>query len=165
MKICAVITIRSSHAQDESELLALDVATWSPDVTPAPARDLGSTFFADRTRPEDVLVADAEGTVVGYVKLHQSIPLASHGHVLEINGLAVDPAHQGQGVGRRLVQAAGREAQHRGARKLSLRVLSPNVSARRLYETSGFIVEGILKAEFVLQGQLIDDVLMAWHLE
>lgn len=145
--------------------MALDISTWSPDTTPAPTRDPSSTFFSDVTRPEDVLVADDDGTVVGYVKLHQSIPLASHGHVLEMNGLAVDPAHQRRGVGRALIQAAGREAQHRGARKLSLRVLSPNVSARRLYESSGFTVEGILKAEFVLQGQPVDDVLMAWHLE
>lgn len=164
MKICAVMKIRTSDVQDESALLALDASTWSPDVTPAPAREPGSTFFNDRTRPEDVLVADADGRVVGYVMLHESIPLASHSHVLEINGLAVDPAHQGHGVGRRLVQEAKREAQRRGARKLSLRVLSQNVSARRLYESSGFAVEGVLKAEFVLQGQLIDDVLMAWHL-
>jgi ribosomal protein S18 acetylase RimI-like enzyme len=165
MKICAVINIRSSDVQDESALSALNTSTWSPDVTPAPTRESDSTFFNERTRPEDVLVADTDGRVVGYVMLRQSIPLASHSHVLEINGLAVDPAHQGHGIGRLLVQEAKREAQRRGARKLSLRVLSQNVSARRLYESSGFAVEGVLKAEFVLQGQPIDDVLMAWHFE
>jgi RimJ/RimL family protein N-acetyltransferase len=63
------------------------------------------------------------------------------------------------------VQEAEREAQRRGVRKLSLRVLSPNISARKLYESSGFAVEGVLEGEFILQGQLIDDVLMARHLE
>lgn len=160
-----MIRIRTSDMQDEPALLALDTSTWSTDVTPAPVREPGSTFFNDRTRPEDVLVADADGRVVGYVILHQSIPLASHSHVLEIHGLAVDPSHQGHGVGHQLLEQAKQEAQHRGARKLSLRVLSPNTSARRLYESCGFAVEGVLKAEFVLQGQLVDDVLMAWHHE
>lgn len=109
-------------------------------------------------------MAEDDGRVVGYVTLHQSIPLATHSHVLEINGLAVDPAHQGQGVGRRLVEEAKREARRRGARKLTLRVLRPNVSARQLYDSCGFAVEGVLEAEFVLQGQPVDDVLMAWHL-
>lgn len=150
--------------QDESALSSLDISTWSPDVTPAPAREPGSAFFSDRTHPEDVLVADDDGQVVGYVLLHQPITLASHRHVLEINGLAVDPAHQGHGVGRRLVDAAKREAEGRGARKLSLRVLSPNVLARQLYESCGFTVEGVLEGEFVIEGEVVDDVLMAWHL-
>jgi ribosomal protein S18 acetylase RimI-like enzyme len=164
MKICVVIKIRTSDVQDGPALSTLETSAWSPDVTPAPAREPGSTFFNERTRPEDVLVADADGRVIGYVMLHQSSPLASHSHVLEINGLAVDPAHQGHGVGRRLVQEAKGEAKRRGARKLSLRVLSQNVAARRLYESSGFAVEGVLKEEFIVQGQLIDDVLMACHL-
>lgn len=158
-----MIDIRVSGVPDESALLAIDISTWNPRVSPAPAREPGSVFFDHRTRPADVLVADRDGGVVGYVMLHQTIPLESHSHVLEVNGLAVDPAHQGQGLGRRLVGAAKREAGRRDARKLSLRVLSPNVSARRLYESCGFAVEGVLEAEFVLQGQLVDDILMAWH--
>jgi len=150
--------------QDELALSSLDISTWSPDTTPGPAREPGSTFFGDRTHPEDVLVAEDGGQVVGYVLLHNSIPLASHSHVLEINGLAVAPAHQGHGVGRRLVDAAKGEAERRGARKLSLRVLSPNVLARRLYESCGFTVEGVLEGEFVIEGEVVDDVLMAWHL-
>lgn len=149
--------------QDESALSSLDISTWSPDVTPAPAREPGSAFFNDRTDPEDVLVADCAGTVVGYVQIHHPTALASNRHVLEINGLAVAPAHQGHGVGRRLVEGAMREAERRGARRLSLRVLSPNVLARRLYESCGFTVEGVLEGEFVIEGEVVDDVLMAWH--
>jgi ribosomal protein S18 acetylase RimI-like enzyme len=156
-----VIEFRSSDARDESDLIAIDRATWSPRVTPGPARAPGSPFFSDAVRLDDVLVADADGSVVGYVMLHQAIPLASHSHVLEINGLAVDPAHQGSGVGRRLIQEVKQEAQRRGASKLSLRVLAPNVSARNLYESCGFAVEGVLRGEFVLDGELVDDVLMA----
>ena len=60
----------------------------------------------------------------------------------------------------RLVEAAMEEAQGRGAHRLSLRVLGANTSARLLHEACGFVVECILRAEFLLDGHYIDDVLM-----
>ena len=53
------------------------------------------------------------------------------------------------------------EARSRGGRKLSLRVLSTNPTAIGLYESEGFVVEGVLRGEFVLEGREVDDVLMA----
>jgi ribosomal protein S18 acetylase RimI-like enzyme len=159
-----VTAIRVSTADDEAALAALAKSTWSPDTSPAPPPDPDRQFFNPRTKPEDVLVADDGGTVVGYVILYQPLPVPSHSHALEINGLGVDPARKGHGIGRRLVQAAQEEAQRRGARKVSLRVLSPNVSARRLYDSLGFVVEGVLVGEFCLDGRFVDDTLMAWYL-
>jgi len=156
-----MIEIRGARVQDDEALATLDMATWSAHVSPAPAREPGSPFFHDRTQPENVLVAETDGVVAGYVMLHQSIQLQSHLHVLEVNGLAVDPGRQGRGLGRALMEEAMREARRRGARKLSLRVLASNVAARRLYESCGFTVEGVLVGEFVLDGEVVDDVLMA----
>jgi GNAT superfamily N-acetyltransferase len=157
-----VLMVRTANF--EPALSEIDIATWSPGVTPAPPRDPSSPFFGGRSDPGDVLVAESEGETRGYLMFHQSIPLPSHSHVLQINGLAVHPEHQGQGIGRFLVEKAKCVAQRRGVRKLSLRVLSPNVSARRLYEGCGFVVEGVLRDEFVREGELVDDVLMACHL-
>ena len=39
-----------------------------------------------------------------------------------------------------------------------------NPGARRLYERAGFVVEGVLRGEFVLDGVPVDDVLMARYL-
>lgn len=153
--------IRAGRAADESELAAIDAATWSPDVTPAGERPADAPFFTDRTSPENVLVAVVDGEVAGYVSLNQAIPLPSHRHVLDVTGLAVAPRFRGQGVGRRLVEAAKQECLGRGARKLSLRVLGPNAVAQRLYESCGFRVEGVLRAEFLIEGRLVDDLLMA----
>jgi len=111
-----------------------------------------------------VFVAEVDGVVVGYAKLSQTIALPSHEHVLTLNGLAVDPQRQRKGAGRRLVEAVVEEAQGRGAHKLSLRVLGTNSGARLLYEACGFVVEGILRAEFLLNGRYVDDVLMARQL-
>jgi ribosomal protein S18 acetylase RimI-like enzyme len=159
-----MIDVRPARDEDDQALAAIDAVAWAVHVTPAPARESASPFFNDRTRPEHVLVAEADGVVAGYVMLHQSIPLPSHEHVLEVNGLAVDPQQQGRGVGRRLIEEAKSAAVRRGARKLSLRVLAPNATARRLYQACGFTVEGVLEAEFLLDGQLVDDVLMACRL-
>lgn len=51
----------------------------------------------------------------------------------------------------------------RGARRLTLRVLGHDHVARRLYERYG-VVEGVLRAELVLDGEDVDDVLMALDL-
>jgi len=156
------IQVRSAIVDDEQALARIDLATWTSDVSPSPATD--RPFFGPHTSPADVLVAESGGVILGYAKLHQPLPLPSHSHVLELGGLAVDPGHQRTGAGRALVHAVVQQARARGARKLSLRVLGPNVTARRLYEACGFTVEGVLRAEFLLDGGYRDDVLMAHNL-
>jgi ribosomal protein S18 acetylase RimI-like enzyme len=158
------VTIRLARDDDDAALARIDRLTWTSDVSPSPVPPEGRPFFDDRTTTDDVLVADADGHVVGYVRLGQALPLPSHRHVLEIQGLAVDPDRSGHGTGRLLVEAAVAEAARRGARKVTLRVLGPNTTARRLYERCGFVVEGTLRAEFHLDGRDVDDVLMARQL-
>jgi ribosomal protein S18 acetylase RimI-like enzyme len=146
---------------DETALRKIEAAAWAEDVTPAPRPPRDAVFFGERTRPADTLVAEIDGVVVGYALVGQALPLTSHAHVLELQGLAVDPARQRCGAGRRLVEASVEQARGRGARKLALRVLGNNARARRLYESCGFLVEGVLHAEFFLAGRYVDDVLMA----
>jgi ribosomal protein S18 acetylase RimI-like enzyme len=159
-----VTTIRQARTEDEPGLRDIDAATWTAGVSPAPPPSGGTAFFGGRIAPADVLVAETGGVLAGYAALG-SLPLASRSHVLEIRALAVHPARQRCGVGRRLTEAAIEQARSRGARKLSLRVLGGNVAARRLYESCGFTVEGILRAEFFLGGRYVDDVLMACMLD
>ncbi|MDQ3591931.1 MAG: GNAT family N-acetyltransferase [Actinomycetota bacterium] len=159
-----MIEVRTASPDDDAVLVAIDAATWTPAVSPAPMPEAGTAYFGERTKPEDVLVALVDGGVAGYVQLKQTSPVPSHEHVLLINGLAVHPDHQRSGIGRQLVEAAVEEAKRRGVRKLSLRVLGPNTGARTLYEALGFGVEGVLQGEFLLDGTYVDDVLMARQL-
>ena len=99
--------------------------------------------------------------IAGYISLGHPTRLHASDHVLQVTGLAVDPGVQGRGAGRALLEAGAAEARRRGARRLTLRVLGPNLAARRLYEACGFVVEGVLRGEFHLDGQDVDDVLMA----
>jgi ribosomal protein S18 acetylase RimI-like enzyme len=159
-----VFDVRPAALSDEEALAAIDRATWSWLTSPAPPPADGARFFDEHTVPEDVLVALAGGKVVGYVRIQQGSPLASTRHVLRVNGIAVDPPFQRRGIGRALIDAAVAEARRRGARRLTLRVLGANGPARRLYESAGFAVEGVLRGEFFLEGAYVDDVFMALEL-
>jgi ribosomal protein S18 acetylase RimI-like enzyme len=114
--------------------------------------------------PGDVLVAEVDGVVSAYVAVGSPTRLTSNRHVIAIFGLAVSPAHQRRGLGRRLLLAVIEAARARGARRLTLHVLASNRDARRLYETLGFETEGVLREEFLIEGRYVDDVLMALRL-
>jgi ribosomal protein S18 acetylase RimI-like enzyme len=118
-----------------------------------------------RTHPENVLVAELDGAIAGWGKMEHPTPLPSSDHVWHVTGLAVDPAREGRGVGRALMEALIDEARARGGRRMTLRVFAPNERARRLYERLGFEVEGVLRDEFqVGDGVYVDDYLLALRL-
>jgi ribosomal protein S18 acetylase RimI-like enzyme len=154
-----VLSVRVATAADLPAVDALVRAT-APEASPLPEADYPEDFTA-RTAPGDLLVATVDGQVVGFAKLGRPTPLATNAHVLAITGLGVAPQHRGQGVGRRLVLAAVDEARARGARRVTLHVLRRNGRAMDLYRSLGFVVEGVLREEFLLEGQYVDDVLMA----
>ncbi|NBM20420.1 GNAT family N-acetyltransferase [Streptomyces sp. GC420] len=153
--------IRNAVREDEPALAGLDRSVWSPlhsvQARPQPPYD---PFFDSVHRPEDFLVAETGGLLAGYIRLVRATPLACNAHVRQIQGLAVAPWARGQGVARALLAAACEEARRQGATRVTLRVLGHNAPARRLYESAGFAVEGVLPGEFLLEGAYVDDVLM-----
>ncbi len=62
------VAIRPAVAGDEAALASLDLATWSTVTTPAAPPTAETPFFDARCRPEDVLVAESDGVVVGYIR-------------------------------------------------------------------------------------------------
>ncbi|MFB8278964.1 GNAT family N-acetyltransferase [Nocardia colli] len=157
----ATVIIRKATLRDEPELADLNWRNWSPlaEITPRPPR--GSTFFGEASAPEHYLVAELDNHLVGYLRLVKPIPVPSAAHVRQIQGLAVAEAFRGHGIGSALLEAAVTEARRENATRLTLRVLSPNTAARRLYEREGFIVEGVLHNEFLIDGAYVDDIIMA----
>jgi ribosomal protein S18 acetylase RimI-like enzyme len=152
------VVVRAARPDDDATLRRIDLASWTAQVSPAP-RPTGPFFGS--THAEDVLVAEVDGRVAGYAGLGRFYTLETSAHVLELQGIAVDPIHQGQGVGRVLVTAAIQAARRRHAGRLMLKVLGSNVIARNLYESCGFQVEGILRDQFLLDGHYVNDVFMA----
>ncbi|MFD9909737.1 GNAT family N-acetyltransferase [Streptomyces sp. NPDC059063] len=153
--------IRPSRAEDDDALALLDREAWSTvhSVQPRP-RPPHEPFFSERFGPRDHLVAEVDGRIVGYVRLGFPTPLEVNAHVRAILGFVVAEEARGKGVGRQLIQAVVEEARRQGARRITLRVLGHNTPARKLYESEGFAIEGVLPGEFLLDGQYVDDVLM-----
>lgn len=181
----APFTIRAAGLLDDGPLADLDRRTWSPThaVSPPPQPPYGP-FFDVTHPPGQFLVAelreDGDGGpaggagdggrgmphkgVVGYLRLVPPTSLPAHAHVRQIQGLAVDERVRGRGIARALLDAACDRAREEGAVRLTLRVLGHNAAARRLYETAGFMVEGVLPGEFRLEGAYVDDILMGRRL-
>jgi [ribosomal protein S18]-alanine N-acetyltransferase len=85
----------------------------------------------------------------------------------EILTIAVLPALRGQGMGRRLLDAAMDEARRRGAREMFLEVATGNTPAKALYVRAGFTRVGQRKRYYpgggdalVLRAELGDDPLL-----
>jgi ribosomal protein S18 acetylase RimI-like enzyme len=159
------IRIRPAVRADDAALTELDRCTWAPDNAITPIPEKGSAFFDHWHLPEQFLVAERDGRLVGFVRVVQPVPVPSGAHVRQIQGLAVDPAERRRGLGRTLLDAAFDEARRQGAYRITLRVLSVNTPARRLYESLGFVVEGVLPREFLIEGAYVDDVLMGRPLD
>ncbi|MEW2168313.1 GNAT family N-acetyltransferase [Streptomyces sp. NPDC007084] len=159
--MAAAPQIRTATLDDEDPLGRLDRDTWSTlhAVMPRPQPPY-EPFYNQRFGPRDHIVAELDGRVVGYIRLGYPTTLASNAHVRQILGLAVADEARGAGVGRALLRAACEEARSQGARRITLRVLGHNVPARALYASEGFVVEGVLPGEFLLDGAYVDDVLM-----
>ncbi|MFI9598683.1 GNAT family N-acetyltransferase [Streptomyces sp. NPDC052043] len=152
--------MRLAMPDDEDALGRLDRETWAPTHSVRPPRQHHEPFFTPRSGPRDHLVAELDGRLVGYIRLGFPTELASNAHVRQILGLAVAEEARGEGVGRALLRAAVEEARRQGARRITLRVLGHNTPARKLYESEGFVVEGVQPEEFHLDGVYVDDIFM-----
>jgi predicted N-acetyltransferase YhbS len=96
--------LRTARAGDREEIRRIDVATWSPRVTPGPPPD-GARDLLERFGAANVIVAEAGEGLAGYLILGDWTTLDSSRHVVEVKGLAVDPARQGEGIGGALLDA------------------------------------------------------------
>ncbi len=107
------------------------------------------------------LVAERAGTVLGHAFL-EPLPLAVTAHVVRLT-IAVHEGHQGQGVGRALMDELLRWARSSPrVEKVELQVRSTNERAVGLYRSLGFVEEGRKTRRLKLgPGEYIDDVYMA----
>lgn len=112
------VSVRPARPQDAEAVVVADRLTWTSTASPAPPPQDWTVTDPAALVP-DLLVAELDGRVVGYVRMVRPSDLPSHQHVRALEGLAVHPDAQGRGVGRALVQVAVEAARAAGARKLS----------------------------------------------
>lgn len=87
-----------------------------------------------------VFVADDNSEVIGYayVAAESYDYMALRGPAGALYDIIVDPAHRGQGTGRRLLDATLAELEARGAPRVLLSTAERNAAAQRLFESAGF---------------------------
>lgn len=106
-----------------------------------------------------LVALDPAGSVIGWCDIarHDREGFRHAGRL----GIGIVPAFRAQGLGRRLVTAAIERAWKAGIERIELEVFGSNARAMSLYESLGFVHEGVRKRARKLDGRYDDDVLMA----
>jgi GNAT superfamily N-acetyltransferase len=77
------------------------------------------------------------GELVGYACLYWHVTALVPAETVLMNDLYLDPGACGEGVGRALIEASAEVARQRGAHYLEWATAPDNVTAQRLYDSTG----------------------------
>jgi ADP-ribose pyrophosphatase YjhB (NUDIX family)/GNAT superfamily N-acetyltransferase len=134
------IVIREARAEDEDRVLEL-LPLIPSNAGMGPVEMAAAAQRFRESLAMDVLVAEVDGQVVGFLAL-SFIPVLSGLRAL-VGDLAVDPACRRQGIGMALVEAAIQRANRRGAANLLVDTSRADPAARDFYRACGFEAGGI----------------------
>jgi 8-oxo-dGTP diphosphatase len=132
--------IREARPEDEERVLELLPLIPANEGMSTAQRKAAAQRFRE-SLAIDVLVAEVDGKVVGFLVL-AFVPALSGLRAL-IDDQAVDPDYRRQGLGAALVEAAIQRASRRGATHLLVDTSRGDPAARDFYKACGFEAEGI----------------------
>jgi ribosomal protein S18 acetylase RimI-like enzyme len=118
----------------------LDAARFIP-ATPQTEQGYGSFLVSQLAEPDVlVLVAEWEGTVVGYsyAALEGVDYMTLRGPAGVLHDIVVDAAYRRRGIGSQLFEVTIAALRERGARQLVLSTAEGNAAAQRLCTRAGF---------------------------
>ena len=140
--------IRPMMREDDPAVQALyrelffEMAAIAPMYIQAADQDVEYLDAVLDSDEDDVLVADEEGTILGFVVLQTQltppIPCMVRYRFAALMDLMVRPDARNKGIGTALIDAARAWTRQNGLRFLELDVLLGNQRARSLYEREGF---------------------------
>lgn len=123
--------IRRMRLSDLADVAGLEAENfsvpWSKRQLEESLNDSGYLFF----------VAEEEGKVIGYGGL---LRVLEEG---DITNIVVKEAYRGRGIGTSLVKALLEEGRRLGMQEFTLEVRAGNQAAIHVYESLGFVCEGI----------------------
>lgn len=131
------MTLRIATVQDAQAIAALErtcfTVPWSQDAIAGDLRSNPAAFY---------LLAEEEGRVVGYVGMWHVLDEA------QVTNLAVHPEHRRKGIGTTLLAALAVKAKAEGIETILLEVRERNIAAIALYESMGFVRDGLRKGYY-----------------
>jgi phosphinothricin acetyltransferase len=116
-------------------------------------------WLATRGPRHPVLVAEQDGTVVGWGSLNQFNPRKAYDFVADFS-VYVQREWRGKGVGSALLRALIARAKQLGYHKMVLSAFPWNTAGTALYQKCGFRTVGIYKEQGLLDGKWVDTVIM-----
>jgi len=125
---------------DDDELLRVNNAAFAghPEQGGWDRDDLAAERAAAWFDPDDVLLAEADGRLLGFHWTKRTVEDGTP--VGEVHVLGLDPAAQGRGLGRALLRAGLLHLHRRGCRRVVLYVDLAQAAAVRLYSSEGFAI-------------------------
>lgn len=134
MSAAADVRLRPATPDDVARITELVDAAYRHylDRLPGPPRPM-TLDYADVVRRDRVLVAERGDEIVGL------LVLAVEDGRFVMDNLAVDPAHQGTGVGRLLLEHAEAEARRAGFDAIHTYTNEKMTENRALYERIGYV--------------------------
>ena len=129
-----VLSIRPAVAEDADAIAAL----FTDEGYPAGPSDIVERLARFASPHSQVLVAEHEGTILGFIAIH-ALPRFEHDdRIVRIMALVVDAGARERGVGRALMTEAERVATELGAAFIEVTAGHHRPDAFRLYESSGY---------------------------
>jgi len=132
------VVIREIVESDRSQWVQLREALWPGSL--ADHDEETRTFFEKRLKTPVVFVAEAKDRLVGFLELdfRKYAPGCTSSPVAFIEGWYVEPASQGQGVGRALIDAAEAYARAAGHHEIASDADIENVEGIAAHIAVGF---------------------------
>ncbi len=163
------VVIRSADVQDAKQILQLAKSVVAEDIYQLiTLPELNITVASEKKwivfhrdhSDRLLIVAEVNGEIVGLLNFANGSRIRTS-HTGEF-GMSIAKAYRRLGIGKQMLQALIEWAEsHPSIEKINLEVHSANLSARSLYETVGFVVEGIKKNEIrYSKDRYVDAILM-----
>ncbi|MVT14244.1 MAG: GNAT family N-acetyltransferase [Euryarchaeota archaeon] len=158
-----IIEIRRAKPDDAQGIIDCFNDVMSEGIYLLGERYLGDIDFLEMRINDEMnelfLVAIYNKKVVGVLTLTRE-SFKKNNHVAFL-GIAIIKDFRHRGIGKAMMETSFEWAKQMGIEKICLEVFSTNTNAIELYKKMGFEIEGIRKKQFKIEGEYVDDVLMA----
>lgn len=130
------------------------------DIIPHPLKER-LAWFKNLSSREVVLVAEIEGTVIGFCALQPFSPEEMYAHI-GVATIWIEKDFRHQGIGQKFVQKLLPIAKEKDYRKFALYAYSFNRDKMGFYRGVGYEEVGILKEHAQIKGKYVDVLLMEY---
>ncbi len=140
----SALHMREATAADRPRLLQLINSAFAIETFLEGSRT-DDQRLADMMKTGTILVAEEPAEEDGSARLLACVYIEFRGSRGYLGQLAVDPAHQGKGLGRRMMEAAEVRFRHDGCEAIDITVLSMRPDLPPLYRRFGYIETGVVE--------------------